>query len=98
MIARDVLAEVDDEMTEVVFLAGADGTVGEEHELVVLHEAADGMVRVDPGFHARGGVELGARRPQLDETREGSRSSAATSGPDILSVYEEPLRIAELPD
>jgi hypothetical protein len=63
--ARDVAAEVDEQVPQVVLLARADGAVGQEHEPVVVHETAHRVVRVDPRVHARRRVELGARRPQL---------------------------------
>jgi hypothetical protein len=53
-------------MAEVVFLARADGAVGQKHERAVAHESAHGVVRVDPRVAAGGRVELGARRPQFD--------------------------------
>ena len=51
--ARHIRAKVDHEMTEVMFLARADGAVGEKHErAAAAHESAHPMVRVDPGVHA----------------------------------------------
>ena len=66
VVARHVGAQIDDEMAQVVFFARADRAVGQEHERLIAHEAADRVVGVDPGVHAGGGVEFGARRAQLD--------------------------------
>ena len=66
VIARNGRAEIADQMPEVVFFARANGAVGEEHESAAAYQAVHRMVGVDPRVHARGGVELGARRPQLD--------------------------------
>ena len=63
--SRHVAAKVDDEMPEVVLFLHPDGAVGEEHERAVARQPAHGVVRVDPGVHARCRLELGTRRTQL---------------------------------
>jgi hypothetical protein len=64
-IARHVLAEVRDEMPEVVFLARPYGAVGEEDERAGARQPADRVIGVDPRVHALAGGELGPGRPQL---------------------------------
>src|SRR5262249_18742930 len=64
-LARDVAAEVRDEMAEIVFLIGADGAVGQKHVRALPGEPAHRVIGIDPRVHALGERELGARRPQL---------------------------------
>ena len=64
-LARDVRAEIEDEMAEVVLFLHADRAVGEEHVRALPRQPLDGVIRVDPRIHALGGRELRARRAQL---------------------------------
>src|SRR5207253_10678830 len=70
-----VVAEVRDEMPQVVFLLGADGAVGEEHEGALARQPPDRMVRIDPRVHALRGRELRAWRTQFgaEHRRAGSK-------------------------
>ena len=63
--SRNVRAQIDHEVPEIVFLFRPDGAVGQEHERAFARQPADGVVRVDPGVHAGGGFELRAWRTQL---------------------------------
>ena len=63
--ARDVAAEIDDQVPEVVFFLQPYGAVGQEHEGPRARQSADRVVRVDPRVHARGGFQLRAGRTQL---------------------------------
>jgi len=81
MVAGHVGSQIDDQMPEVVFFSGADGAVGQKDEGVVPNEAANGMVRVDPGVPAGSGIELGPRRPQFNrEDGALAQSVGKTSG------------------
>jgi hypothetical protein len=66
VVAGYVGAQVDDQVAEVVFLARADGTVGQEDEGTVADESAHRVVRVDPRVSSGGRVELRAWRPEFD--------------------------------
>ena len=94
-IARDVEAEVGDEVAEVVFFGGADRAVGEEHERALARQPAHGVIGVDPRVHAFRGGELGARRPQLGRERpDGPAISKRRRGEsieiDLLLLYNVP--------
>ena len=65
-LARHVGPEVVDQVAQVVLLLRADGAVGDHDPHALAHQAADGVVGVDPGVDAGGRFEFGARRPQLD--------------------------------
>jgi hypothetical protein len=56
---------------QVVFFLRADGAVGHHHADVLPHQAADGVIRIDPRVDAGGRLELGAGRTQFgrDEVR-----------------------------
>ena len=71
-VARDVDAEVDHEMAEIVFFAGADGAVREEDERLAPDQSAHRMVRVDPRIHPGRRVQFRPGRPELDGN-DGSR-------------------------
>ena len=58
--SRNVCAEVDDQMAQVVLLFQTNSAVGQEYKSAAPGQAADSVIRVDPGVHARAGFELGA--------------------------------------
>ena len=58
--SRNVCAQVDDQMAQVVLFLETDSTVSQEYKSAAPGQAADSVVRVDPGIHARAGFELGA--------------------------------------
>jgi len=60
-------------MPQVVFLFQTDGAVGQKYKSAASGEAADGVIGIDPGVHARGGFELGARWPQFRRDDRRSR-------------------------
>jgi hypothetical protein len=64
-LARNVAAEVRDEMPEIVFLRHPDGAIGQKDIGTVLREPSNRVVGVDPGIHPLVRLELGARRPQF---------------------------------
>ena len=66
MIARHIVAEVQDEVTKIVLFLRADGAVGEAHVMAATDDTADGVIGVDPGVDAGRGAEFSARRPELD--------------------------------
>lgn len=87
---RHVGTEIDDQMAKVVFLSGADGIVGEKHECAIAGQASDGVIGVNPGVHARRGLEFRPGRPQfrghyrlcrLQRFEERSQSDQYTEGP-----------------
>jgi hypothetical protein len=63
VVTRHIRSEVDYEMSQIVFLARADGTVREKHERPSPHESANRVVGVDPRITPRGCVKFGTRRP-----------------------------------
>jgi len=63
--SRDVDAEIDDQMPQVVFFFRPDGAVGEKHKGTGAREAAHGVIRIDPRVAARRRLQLGARWAQL---------------------------------
>src|SRR5207247_4046526 len=50
-LARDVGAEIEDEMAEIVLFLHADRAVGQEHERALPRQPLDGVIRVDPRVH-----------------------------------------------
>ena len=73
-LARNISAEIDDQVAEVVFFLRADGAVGEEDERARPCQSLHGVIGIDPGVHAFVGGQLGPRRTQL--RREDRRSRA----------------------
>ena len=66
--AADGVAEIGDEVAQVVFFLRADGAVGDHDAHVVARQRSDRVIGVDPRIHAFAGFEL----------RRGGRSSTAT--------------------
>ena len=66
MIARHIVAKVEDEMPQVVFFLRTDGAIGETDMMPATHQATDRMVRVDPCVHPRRSAQLGTGRTQFD--------------------------------
>ena len=52
-------------MTEIVFLFGADGAVGQEHVRTLAGQTRHRMVRINPRIHPFVTSKLGAGRPQF---------------------------------
>src|SRR2546425_13366495 len=73
VLARDIPTEIDDEVPEIVFFLRADRAIGQKNERALTREAADGMIRVNPGVHAFPRFELRARRPELSAKNRSSR-------------------------
>jgi hypothetical protein len=80
--ARDRLAEVRNQVPQVVLLLRAHGAIGEHHAHVAARERADGVIEVDPGVDAfarpelrPGGTELGRdhRIERAEVLEEGGR-------------------------
>jgi hypothetical protein len=71
--SRHVAPHVADEVAKVVLLLETHGAVGQEHECPIPREAFHGVVRVNPGIHARGRGQLRPWRPELrgDDRRGG---------------------------
>ena len=65
LCARDVGAEVGDEMAQVVFFLRADGAVGDHHAHVLPRQRSDRVIGVDPRVDAFGRFELRPRRTEL---------------------------------
>ena len=63
--ARDVVAEIGDEVPEVVFFGGTDGAVCEEDVGAFTRKTLDRVVRIDPRVHAFGRLQLCARGPEF---------------------------------
>lgn len=64
-IAGDVVAEVRDQVAQVVFLLRADGAVCQKDRHILSVQRPDGMVRIDPGVHPLDRSELRTRRAKL---------------------------------
>ena len=66
LVAADGVAEIGDEMAQVVLFLRADGAVGDHHAHVVARQRSDRVVGVDPRVHAFGRFELRPRGTELD--------------------------------
>ena len=66
LVAADGVAEVGDEMAQVVFFLRADGAVGDHDAHVMARQRSDRVVGVDPRVHAFGRFELRPRGTELD--------------------------------
>ena len=71
LVAADGVAEVGDEVTQVVFFLRTDGAVGEHDADVMARQRSDRVVGVDPRVHAFGRFELRPRRAKLDGDNAG---------------------------
>jgi hypothetical protein len=65
LVAADGVAEVGDEMAQVVFLLRADGAVGDHDAHVMARQRSDRVVGVDPRVHSFRRFELRPRRTEL---------------------------------
>ena len=84
---RHVAAQIDDQVPEVVLLLRSDGAVGEEDERAVARQAADGVIGIDPGIHARCRLELGPRRAELGGDDGMAGAQRVEKRGQIRSVY-----------
>ena len=66
LVAADGVAEVGDEMAQVVLFLRADGAVGDHDAHVVARQRSDRVIGVDPRVHALGRFELRPWRAELD--------------------------------
>ena len=66
LVPADRVAEVGDEMAQVVFFLRADGAVGDHDAHVVARQRSDRVVGIDPRVHAFGRFELRPRGTELD--------------------------------
>ena len=73
-VARHVVTEIRDKVSQVVLFLRADGAVGEEDERALPRQPAHGVIRVDPRVHSLGRRQLRPWRPQLG--RKDRRSGA----------------------
>ena len=64
-VARHVVAEIRDEVAQVVLFLRADGAVGEEDERALPRQPAHRVVGVDPRVHSLRVRQLRPRRPQF---------------------------------
>lgn len=87
---RHVGAEIDHEVTKVVFLSRANRAVRKKHEGAVASQASNRVIRIDPCIHARRRLEFRTRRPEfrrndsvcrLQGFEERSQSAQYTEGP-----------------
>ena len=66
LVAADGVAEVGDEMAQVVFFLRADRAIGHHDAHVVPRQRSNGVVGVDPRVHALCRFELRPGRAELD--------------------------------
>ena len=59
------MSQVDDQMTEVVFLLRSNRAVGEKYERALARQVTNGVIRIDPRIPAGGSLEVRARGTQL---------------------------------
>jgi hypothetical protein len=66
LVPRDGVAEVGDEMAEVILLLRADGVVGHQHADVVTRQRLDRVVGIYPRVHTFRRRQLRPRRTELN--------------------------------
>src|SRR5262245_27676732 len=64
-VPRQIAPEIRTQVSEVVFLLRADGTVGEKDWDGLTCESADAVICIDPGIDATACIEVCTRRPQF---------------------------------
>src|SRR4029079_7131089 len=83
--AWHVGAEVDDEVSKIVFFSGSNGAVGKKHERAAACQAADCMIGIDPRIAAGGGLEFRPWRPELRGDNARTRSQLIDKSGHYLS-------------
>jgi hypothetical protein len=89
--ARHRLAEIRDQVAEVVLFLSAHGAVGEHHAHVLPRDRADGVIEVDPGVDAFARSELRPRGRSLTEITESRvrdpRKEVAPDAPSLAGLF-----------